>query len=340
MEEFDGGFGAAFFHERIVDALLYDDGAHGDGRIGQCLGAGHHVRRYAEGLCRERLAGASEAGDDLVEYQQDAVFVANAAQSLQVALRRHQHPGRASDRFDDDRGDVRRIVQLHQTFQIIGELSAVLGLAAREGIARRIVRVAHVIDRSEHVAEGLAVADHAAYGNAAEADAVVAALASDQDAARAFAADAVVSQRDFQRGIHCFGAGVGEEHPVHALRGDRRQLFRRLEGDGVVHLEAGRVVHGLGLLLDRVDDRAAAVACVDRPKPGDAIEHFAAVLGLIMHILGGHQQAGRGLELAIRGEGNPQRVEVQGSVQMAQGFFVWHVHGRVLVGQPRGGAVR
>jgi len=76
-------------------------------------------------LCRESLAGPAEAGDDLIEYQQDAVLVAEAAQSLQVALWRQQHAGRTRYRLDDDRSDVGCVVQLHQAFQVVGQFGAV-----------------------------------------------------------------------------------------------------------------------------------------------------------------------------------------------------------------------
>ena len=63
-------------------------------------------------------------------------------------------------------------------------------------------------------AEELAVAGDAADGDAAEADAVIAALAADQALARALAADAVIGERDLERGIDRLRAGVGEEHMV------------------------------------------------------------------------------------------------------------------------------
>ena len=77
--------------------------------------------------------------------------------------------------------------------------------------------MAQVIHGPQHVAEGLAVADHAADRDAAEAHAVITAFAADQHAPGAFAAHAVIGERDFQRGVDRFGAGVGEEHLVHAL---------------------------------------------------------------------------------------------------------------------------
>ncbi len=76
----------------------------------------------------ERLAGAAEAGDHLVEHEQDAVRVADLAQPLEIALRRHQAAGRAGDRLDEAGGDVLGAVQVDEAQQVVGELGAVLAL--------------------------------------------------------------------------------------------------------------------------------------------------------------------------------------------------------------------
>ena len=68
-------------------------------------------------------AGAAEAGDHLVENEQDPVPVADLAQALEITARRNQHAGRTGDRLDDHRGDARGIVQRHQPLELIGELA-------------------------------------------------------------------------------------------------------------------------------------------------------------------------------------------------------------------------
>jgi len=78
------------------------------------------------------------------------VLVADLAQALQVALaaaaRRWTRPP-----ADDDGGDRRCIVQRDQAFQIVGEFGAVLRQADAERVARRIVRVADVVDAASMV---------------------------------------------------------------------------------------------------------------------------------------------------------------------------------------------
>ena len=169
-----------------------------------------------------------------------------------------------------------------------------------------------VVDsRKELSVEHLAVAHHAADRDAAEADAVIAALATDQHAAGAFPPHAMVSDGDLERGVHRLGSRVDEEHMVHALGRDLHQAIRRQERPRAVHLEAGGVVHALGLLLDRIHDRLAAVARVHRPQARDSVQDLASVVSGVVHVLGGHQQARRCLELAVGGEWQPERLEIQ-----------------------------
>ena len=69
-------------HEGVVDLALHEHRAHRDDAVGDALGGGHDVGRDAEIVGGERRAEAAEAGDDLVEDQQDAVLVADLAQLL------------------------------------------------------------------------------------------------------------------------------------------------------------------------------------------------------------------------------------------------------------------
>ena len=95
----------------------------GHGARGDALGEGQDVGRDAEALGGEGMAEAAEAGDDLVEDQQDAVLVADLAQALEIALGRRQHAGRAGHRLDDDRGDGRGVMQRHETLELVGQMA-------------------------------------------------------------------------------------------------------------------------------------------------------------------------------------------------------------------------
>ena len=67
------------------------------------------------------------------------------------------------------------------------------------------------------VAKRAAVVDHAADRHAAEADAVIAALAADQAGARRLPGGAMIGQRDLQRGIDRFRTRIGEEDAVEPI---------------------------------------------------------------------------------------------------------------------------
>jgi len=74
--------------------------------------------------------------------------------------------------------------------------------------------MAQVIDAGQQRTEVLAVVDHAADRDAAEADAVVAALAPDQARTRSLPAHTMPGERDLERRVHGLRAGIREEHMV------------------------------------------------------------------------------------------------------------------------------
>ena len=170
--------------------------------------------------------------------------------------------------------------------------------------------VRQVVDAGQERAEHLAVGDDAADRDAAEIDAVIAALAPDQPEPRALALGAVIGERDLQRGVDRFRPRIGEEHMVHALGRDVDQPVGQFEHDRMAHLECRRVIELRRLLLDRLGDLGPAVAGIDAPEPGCAVEDLAPVARRVVHVLGGDQHARRLLELTVRRERHPERAEI------------------------------
>ena len=178
VEELDQMLRAA--HEGVVDRRRGQHTAEGHGSVVDGFGKSNQVRADTKEIGTEGGAEATEAGDHLVEDQQDAVPCADLTQSLQVALRRHDDPGGALHRLDDDGGDVARIVQRDDALEFLGEVRAPLGLTARVAHLGRLERVRQVIDARDHQrCEHLAVGRNAADRDAAHADAVVGPLAAD-----------------------------------------------------------------------------------------------------------------------------------------------------------------
>ena len=258
------------------------------------------------------MAEPAEAGDDLVEDQQDAVLGRDLAQLLQITLGRRQDAGRARHRLDDDGGDGGGIVQVDEPGQFVGQMRAPLRLALGEGLLGAVVGRLQVVDALQHVAELLAVGDHAADRDAAEADAVIAALAADEARARALAAGLVIGERDLERGVDGLAARVGEEGIVEIARRQQRQPRCQLEHLGVAVLEGRRVVELGRHLLDGLDDRLAAVAGVDAEEARGGVDHLGAVGLEVVHALGAGEQARPLLEGAVGRERHPVGLEFVG----------------------------
>ena len=203
-------------------------------------------------------------------------------------------------------------MQRDEALEIVGKLGAMLGLAAAEGVAGEIVGVAEMVDAGEQRAEPFAVVGDAADRGAAEIDAVIAALAADQPHLRGVALGPVIGERDLERGLDRLRAGVGEEHMVEAGRGDVDELRGAFEGAWMAHLEGAGEIELADLLADRLDDLRPAMAGIDAPQPGGAVEHAASVVGGVVHALGADEQARRLLVLPVRRERHPECFEIVG----------------------------
>ena len=139
---------AAAGEERLHHALARHERTDRGVGGGEALRGGDEVRRDAEALGCEPVAEAPEAGDHLVEAEQDAVPVAQLAHPFEVARGRHERAAAVLDRLDDDHrhrlgpGLADRPLELVQ--QEGGEL--LLGLVGRPVVAVRVRHVQHVRD--------------------------------------------------------------------------------------------------------------------------------------------------------------------------------------------------
>ena len=80
---------------------------------------------------------------------------------------------------------------------------------------------------------------------------MIAALAADQAGAGALAVDLVIGERDLERGVGRFRAGIAEEHVVEPGGRQIGDAAGELEGLRNAELERRRVIQRLGLLADR-----------------------------------------------------------------------------------------
>ena len=196
--------------------------------------------------------------------------------------------------------------------KLVGEVGAPLRLALGEGLMLAAIGRRQMVDAGEKRSEEFPVIDDAADRNAAEADAVIAALTADQAGAVALAADIVVSERDLQCGVDRLRTRITEEHAVEIGRRQRGDPARQLEGLWMGEMKRGRVVEFGGLPLDRRDNRITVVAGIRAPQPRQSIEHGAPVRREVVHSLRRRDQTRCALESSVRRERQPKRVEIVG----------------------------
>ncbi|MCY1535422.1 hypothetical protein D9M68_708280 [compost metagenome] len=130
-------------------------------------------------------------------------------------------------------------------------------------------------------------AAHAAEAGAGHGGAVVAVDAADDHLLLRLALERPVVADQAQQGVVAFRAGAGEEHMVHAGRGDLGQRLGQLQHRRVGGLEEGVVERQLAHLpAGRLDQFLAAVADGDAPQAGHAIEDLLPLAVPQVHALG------------------------------------------------------
>src|ERR1019366_3181298 len=254
------------------------------------------------------------------------MLVADRAQAFEIAFRRRQHAGRGGDRLDDDGRNGGGVMQRHQPLERVGQMAAPFRLADGESLLGAVIGHRQMIDAGEQRAAQLAVPDDAADRDAAEADAVITALAANQPHARGVAAHIVKRQCDLERAVDRLRAGIAEEHMIEVAGGERGDAARQLERLGVRKLERRRVVELGRLALDRRHDRLAVMAGIGAPQPGGAVDQLAAFGCEIVHVLGASDQARARLERPIGRERHPIGLEIVGNRGGCDARFT-HGHG-------------
>ena len=155
-------------------------------------------------------------------------------------------------------------MQRNQAQQVVGQLGALVGHAAREGVAGEL-RVRQVVSRNA-LAKHLAVGHNAADRDAAKVNAVVTLFAPDHDGFAGLTLDAPVGPGDFERGVGRLGARAGEKHVVEPGGREFFQLVGQRKRQRVAVLEGGRIVQRRHLFRHRLGDFFAPVAEAAAPQ--------------------------------------------------------------------------
>ncbi len=191
-------------------------GAHREAAA-DALGRGQDVGRDARPLVGEELAGAADAGLDLVHDEQEAVLVAERPQGAQPLVRDHPQAALALDRLDHQGG----------------------GLGRDRGLQGLQVAERHLVEAVHLRAEAVDVLLLAAGRDGGERPAVERTLEGDDPVALRMAAGGVVLAGHLDAGLVGLGTGIGEEHHVGEARLDEA-LGQPL---GLGHLEHQFVMH-------------------------------------------------------------------------------------------------
>ena len=198
---------------------------------GHALGARDDVRLEAEAGRAEPLAEAAVAGDDLVAAEQDAVAVADLAQRLRVARRRHEAAAGVLHGLDDHHRHAVGALGQDLLLDRLGGMDArVAGLAADGAVAA--VGVRDVARIAEQRLEGRAGRRDAGQRERSERAAVVGAAARDHLAPRVLALREVVLARELPGRLDRLRAAGGEE--------EARQAGGREAEDALGQRERGR----------------------------------------------------------------------------------------------------
>ena len=275
---------------------------------GNALGDGDHVGGDAGVFDGPPLAGASHAGLDFVDDQQDAVLVADAAEFLEESGGRGKVSAFALDGFDDDGGALfgRKLGAEDPVFDVAGGVAGVLlgigsgGTAIEVGIGG--------VDDSGH--ERRKAAALLGLGAGERERAHGASVEGSVEGDDVLALGVVASE--FECGLDGFGAGVAVVDAVRAGHGrDLREAGGEFGELRVVEVGAGHVEQLGCLFLDGGDDLGMTVAGRGHGDSGGEVEELVAI-----HVLDddaasalGDQRVGTGVggrdEAGIGGDDAP-----------------------------------
>jgi len=256
---------AVLVEHRLIDGLGHGDGAERRIGRGERLGHGDRMGLEPEGLRAEPVPKPSEAGDHLIDDEQNVVFGEHLLHAVEMGLGRHDHAASPHHGLGDEGRDGVRPLALDQGIEIGGEPrgEVLLALARqREAVMMRAVGVQEAVDRNIEIEMIVGKPREARRG---DGDAVIGFDARDDLLLLRQPPRIVVIPGELHLAIVGFRSGRGEEHLGGRRRRDRFQLLGELDrlvvalgtkemGEG----EPGKLLAvGLDQLLIAVAERRA-----------------------------------------------------------------------------------
>lgn len=197
---------------RHVESIARDQGSQRHHAATQSLTQHQHVRNDPIVFAREHLPSPPQAGGDLVQNEQRAVFVTRGPHPPPVVRRRYERRG--AHGLADDRGDVTFLFE--DVLDVVGALEPAFAAAiprAMPGIRRR-----HMLAARQQRAEARAEERLTPDGTGLDRGAVEGVPHRDG------LVPAGRHAGELQGHADGFGAPGGEEDPVEIARGQRGQL--------------------------------------------------------------------------------------------------------------------
>ena len=262
-----------------VDLLVEDHRRDRQVRRRELLGDAHDVGPDAEGLAREAVAGAEEAGDDLVGDHQHVVLLEHRLDLLEVGPRRNDRaargraPGSATKAATVSGPSARMSCSSSSARRLANASLALAGVRVPVPVV-----AAGVEDVRDRQVEALVHRGQARERARRHRDAVVAVLAGDDLLLLRLAAGVVVVPHELAHVVVGLGARVREPHPRHRHRSGVEQPLRKVDGGQGRALEEGVVGRELAHLRDRGLDQALVAEPERRaPQPRHALDVLVAL---------------------------------------------------------------
>ncbi len=243
----------------------------------QPLGHRDHVGLDAHRFMAPHIARPAKAADDFIADEQDAVFAADRLNRWPIIGRRDDDAARALNWFTNKRRDVFGADAEDALLNRIGADKAESLL--RHALALIIpVGLADMLDAGDGEIALRVHEFHAAKADARNSRSVVGVVAADEDFAVWLALGRPIMAHHAENCVIRLGTAGIEKHMRQAVLGEAGDLLREHHGGRRHRFEEG-VVEGqfLHLLGGDLGEFRAAIADVDAPQPGHAVENAVAV---------------------------------------------------------------